>query len=103
MGLENDPVVLERMAAVEKHFYVQEYYKRNVSDVVVLTDDDKLAYYNQNLSQFYQFPYVTIDYIQAENEEMANKALAELKNGVSFADVSDKYNQNTYAKGLKEE
>ncbi|MBP7333125.1 MAG: peptidyl-prolyl cis-trans isomerase [Candidatus Cloacimonas sp.] len=101
MGLENDPVVLERMAAVEKHFYVQEYYKRNVSDVVVLTDDDKLAYYNQNLSQFYQFPYVTIDYIQAENEEMANKALAELKNGVSFADVSDKYNQNTYAKGLK--
>jgi len=60
-----------------------------------------LSYYNQNLSQFYQYPYVTIDYIQAENEDAAKKALAELKKGISFATVSDTYNQNSYAKSLK--
>jgi len=101
MGLENDPIVLEHISAIEKRFYIQEYYKRNVSDLVFITDDDLLSYYNQNLSQFYQYPYVTIDYIQAENEDAAKKALAELKKGISFATVSDTYNQNSYAKGLK--
>jgi len=92
---------LEHISAIEKRFYIQEYYKRNVSDLVFITDDDLLSYYNQNLSQFYQYPYVTIDYIQAENEDAAKKALAELKKGISFATVSDTYNQNSYAKGLK--
>ncbi|MEN6444633.1 MAG: peptidyl-prolyl cis-trans isomerase [Candidatus Cloacimonas sp.] len=101
MGLENDPTVLERIAGIEKRFYVQEYYKRNVSDLIVLTDEDLRAYYDQNLAQFYQNPNITIDYIQAENETEARKALAELKKGASFAAISDKYNQNTYAKGLK--
>ncbi|HQC31650.1 MAG TPA: peptidyl-prolyl cis-trans isomerase [Candidatus Cloacimonas sp.] len=101
MGLENDPTVLEYISAIEKRFYIQEYYKRNVSDLVIITDDTLLSYYNQNLSLFYQYPYITIDYIQAENEEAAKKALAELKKGVAFAAVSDTYNQNTYAKGLK--
>lgn len=101
MGLENDPIVLERIANIEKRFYIQEYYKRNVSDLVVITEDDLQSYYNQNMSQFYLNPYIEIDYLQAADENEAKKALEELKKGVSFAEVSDKYNQNTYAKGLK--
>jgi len=101
MGLENDPIVLERIANIEKRFYIQEYYKRNVSDLVVITEDDLQSYYNQNMSQFYLNPYIEIDYLQAADENEAKKALEELKKGVTFAEVSDKYNQNTYAKGLK--
>ena len=101
MGLDKDPSVLERIAATEKRFYVQEYYTRNVSDLVILTEDDQLNFYNQNLKSFYLDPYITIDYIQVTDEAEGKKALAELKSGASFVSVSDKYNQNTYAKSLK--
>ena len=75
MGLENDPIVLERIANIEKRFYIQEYYKRNVSDLVVITEDDLQSYYNQNMSQFYLNPYIEIDYLQAADENEAKKAL----------------------------
>ncbi|MDY0152742.1 MAG: peptidyl-prolyl cis-trans isomerase [Candidatus Cloacimonas sp.] len=100
MGLDKDPSVMERIQAVEKRFYIQEYYQRNVSDLVILTDADLLNYYNQNLSSFYLNPTISIDYIQVSDEAEGKKALAELKRGVPFAEVSDKYNQNVYAKGL---
>ncbi|GAB1365300.1 hypothetical protein MASR1M36_01710 [Candidatus Cloacimonadaceae bacterium] len=101
LGIDKDPGVLEKIKAVEKRYYMQEFYKRNVSDLVVLSDADMLQYYNDNLKTFYQYPYITIDYIQVSDEAEGKKALAELKKGISFADVSDKYNQNVYAKGLK--
>lgn len=101
LGLDKDPTVLEKIKAVEKRYYMQEFYKRNVSDLVVLTENDQLNYYLQNQSVFYLYPYITIDYLQVADESEGKKALAELKKGVSFAEVSEKYNQNTYAKGLK--
>ncbi len=101
LGLDKDQAVLEKIKAVEKRYYMQEFYKRNVSDLVVLSDQDLQDYYAQNQKVFYLYPYITIDYLQVADENEGKKALAELKKGVSFAEVSDKYNQNTYAKGLK--
>lgn len=101
MGLDKDPTVLSRLADVDKRFYIQEYYNRNVSELVVVTDADLQDFYNQNLSTFYLNPYITIDYLQAEDEATAKKALAELKRGKSFGEVSEKYNINAYAKSLK--
>lgn len=101
MGLDKDPTVLERIQATEKRYYMQEFYKRNVTDLVILSDADLLDYYNQNLSSFFLNPYIAIDYLQVADEAEGKKALAELKKGHSFAEVSEKYNQNTYAKGLK--
>ncbi len=100
MGLDKDPTVIERINATEKRFYMQEFYKRNVTDLVVLSDDDLLRYFNENPKTFYLSPYITIDYIQVTDEAEGKKALAELKKGASFASVSDAYNQNSYAKGL---
>ncbi|HCX59953.1 MAG TPA: hypothetical protein DG355_04755, partial [Candidatus Cloacimonas sp.] len=50
---------------------------------------------------FYQSPNITIHYIQTATEQDAIDAIAELNAGATFAAVSDKYNQNTYSKGLK--
>jgi len=100
MGLDKDPTVLERISATDKRYYMQEFYKKNVTDLVVLGDNDLQKYYNENPKTFYLSPYITIDYIQVASEEEGKKALSELKKGVSFATVSDTYNQNSYAKGL---
>ncbi|MCB5269326.1 MAG: peptidyl-prolyl cis-trans isomerase [Candidatus Cloacimonadaceae bacterium] len=101
LGVDKDPVVLDRINQVQKRFYLQEYYKRNVSDLVDMTDTDLHDYYQENLKLFYMNPNITIHYIQTASEEDAQAAINELNAGASFADVSDKYNQNTYARGLK--
>ena len=101
MGIDQAPEVLEHLSELTDRFYLQEYYKRNVTDLVELTDEDLQQYYNENLEQFYQSPNITIFYIQTATEQDALDAKAELEAGASFADVSDKYNQNTYSKGLK--
>ena len=72
-----------------------------MSDLVTLTEDDKQSFYQENLKLFYMNPNITIHYIQTASEADAKAAIAELNAGASFAEVSDKYNQNTYAKGLK--
>lgn len=101
LGLENTKDMQERIEKLQKRYYLQEYYKRNVSDMVIISDSDLQAYYQENLKAFYVNPNITIHYIQAASEEEALKAKSELNAGASFAAVSDKYNQNTYAKGLK--
>jgi hypothetical protein len=101
LGIDQDPEVLEKIAAGTRQFYLQEYYKRNVSDLLVVTEADKQRYYNENKQAFYLFPYLSISYIQAQDEASALLALAELNQGKPFAEVSDQYNINTYAKGLK--
>lgn len=101
MGLDKAPDVLEKISQMEKRYYLQEYYKRNVTDLVLITEQDKLDYYNQNLRQYYMYPNISIDLIQAKDQAEALKALDDLNGGTPFDVVSDTYNQNTYAKGLK--
>jgi peptidyl-prolyl cis-trans isomerase C len=101
LGIDKAPDVQERIKQVEKRFYLQEYYKRNVSDMVTITDEEMQDFYTENLTLFAVSPNVTIHYIHTATEQDAQDAIAELNAGASFAAVSDKYNQNTYAKGLK--
>lgn len=101
LGIDKSPDVRDRILQVQKRYYLQEYYKRNVSDLVTLTEDDMQSFYQENLKLFYMNPNITIHYIQTASEADAQAAIAELNAGASFAEVSDKYNQNTYAKGLK--
>lgn len=103
LNMEADPDVQMRIKRATRQMLTQEYYKRNISDLLVITEADKRKYYDDNKQAFYLFPYIAISYIQTTNEESAREALAELNAGASFADVSDKYNVNNYAKGLKGE
>lgn len=101
LGLDKDPEILQKIAEGERQFFIQEFYKRNVSDLVIVTEADKLRYYEDNKQAYFEFPNLTIEYIQAADEDSALAAIAKLKAGASFADVSDEYNINSYAKGLK--
>ncbi len=101
LGLDKAPEVLERLQDMERRFYLQEYYKRHVTEVVEISEEAKEEYYQENLKLFYLNPNITIEYIQTATEQDAQDALSELGEGATFASVSDKYNQNTYARGLK--
>lgn len=101
LGIDKNPDVQKRIKDGEKQFYVQEFYQRNVAGMGIITDEMKRKFYTDNQALYYVMPYVTIDYIQTETEGDANKAIAELNSGQTWETVSDKYNINTYAKGLK--
>lgn len=101
LNIQSDPIVMDKNNNGRKQFYIQEYYKRNVTDPVIVTDTAKRDFYNQNIKSFYISPYISILYIQAQDEAMAQKAYRELVAGATWDSVSDKYNINTYAKGLK--
>jgi len=101
LGIDKSPEVTERLEDLTRRFYLQEYYKRHVTSQVEITEEDKEQYYQENLQLFYLNPNITIEYIQTSTEQDALDAMQELADGASFAEVSDKYNQNTYARGLK--
>ena len=101
MGIDKAPEVTERLDELKKRFYLQEYYRRHVTDVVEISEEDKQQYYQDNLELFYMNPNITIEYIQTASEQDALDAIEEINGGSSFAKVSDRYNQNTYARGLK--
>lgn len=101
MGVDKDPDVLQKINDGKRQFLIQDYYTTNITNLLVITEADKLDYYNNNLAVFYQFPNVAIEHIQTADSAAALLALKEIQNGESFAAVSDKYNTNTYSKGLK--
>jgi TolA-binding protein/parvulin-like peptidyl-prolyl isomerase len=101
MNIDKTKEVADRLADLDRRFYLQEYYRRNVTDLVQMTEADMEDYYNENLRLFFNAPNITIHYIQTASQQDALDAIEELNAGTSFAEVSDKYNQNTYAKGLR--
>lgn len=101
LGLDKDPEILQKIAEGERQFFIQEFYKRNVTDLAIVSEADKLRYYEDNKQAYFEFPNLSIEYIQAADEESALAAIAKLNAGEDFADVSDEYNINSYAKGLK--
>ncbi len=100
LNLPTDPGILEKTENLKKQFLVQEYYKRNITGKVELTETDKQAWFEQHKAEFYVQPYITILYIQPEDEAQAAKALKDLNRGKPFKQVSDTYSIHTYAKSL---
>ena len=101
MGIENDEEVSQKIDASTRQFYIQEYYRRLVSDKVMITEADKVAYFEENQELFLMLPVINISYIQVADEDAGYAALAELNSNIGWEEVSNLYSQNQYIKGLK--
>ena len=100
MNLLTDPGVMEKNNAAKKQILLQEYYKRNVTDTVKLSEAEKQSFYEQNKKEFYNLPNITIKYLQPADEQNALKAMSELKKGVAFDSVAAHYSINKLAKNV---
>ena len=101
LKLNEDPEVLSNIEAAKKQYLIQEFYKRNITDLAVVTEEDKRSYYEENKKFFYVNPNITVNLIQLPDEETALQAIKELHSGKSFEEVSNLYNINNYIKSLK--
>jgi len=101
LKLNEDPEVLSNIEAAKKQYLIQEFYKRNITDLAVVTEEDKRSYYEENKKFFYVNPNITVNLIQLPDEETALQAIKELRSGKSFEEVSNLYNINNYIKSLK--
>ena len=101
LKLNEDPEVLSNIEEAKKQYLIQEFYKRNITDLAVVTEEDKRSYYEENKKFFYVNPNITVNLIQLPDEETALQAIKELHSGKSFEEVSNLYNINNYIKSLK--
>ncbi|NLA45268.1 MAG: tetratricopeptide repeat protein [Candidatus Cloacimonetes bacterium] len=101
LKLNEDPEVLSNIEEAKKQYLIQEFYKRNITDLAVVTEEDKRSYYEENKKFFYVNPNITVNLIQLPDEETALQAIKELRSGKSFEEVSNLYNINNYIKSLK--
>ena len=101
LKLNEDPEVLSNIEEAKKQYLIQEFYKRNITDLAVVTEEDKRSYYEENKKLFYVNPNITVNLIQLPDEETALQAIKELRSGKSFEEVSNLYNINNYIKSLK--
>lgn len=101
LGMDQDPAVVSLISTAEKQFLIQEFYRRNITEMGIITDQMKREYYANNQAQYFVQPNITIDYMQAAGESQARDALARLQSGISFREVSDSLNINSYARGLQ--
>jgi parvulin-like peptidyl-prolyl isomerase len=101
MGVDKDPDVEQKINDGKRQFLIQDYYTRNITEKLTITEADKLAYYNENMPVFYLFPNVTIQHVQLSDAESAQTVYRALTSGEDFTAISEKYNTNTYSKNLK--
>ncbi len=102
LGLDKKKEIADKVDNATREIYIESYYRQEVRDqVAAISNKDKQQYYMSHLDEFYEQPNTTILYIQAEDQESAEKALTELKSGKAWAEVSNTYNKNGYAKNNK--
>ena len=105
MGLDKDEEVQNTIAIltgdVTTRALVDALVKREILDKVVVTDEEAMAYYNENKASFAIKEKVKIHQIMVKTEEEAQKIREELDNGADFAELAKEksIDQHTATKG----
>ncbi|HNW99916.1 MAG TPA: peptidyl-prolyl cis-trans isomerase [Candidatus Cloacimonadota bacterium] len=100
-GLDKDPTLIQKMNDGLKPLFMQEYYQRNIQKRVQISPADKETYYNQNKKKYFDSPNTTIAYLQTSDKKDADKAIAALRKGMSFAEAVKEFSTNKYSKELQ--
>ncbi len=78
---------------IEERLKVELLLNQAVNNNIEVTEQDIKDYYNANKSKFKQPKRAHIMHIFTTDKETANKALAELKRGISFSEVAERYSE----------
>ncbi len=98
LGIDKKDVVELTIKDNIKPIMTRIYRDKEFKKEIVITNEMKKKYYNENIKDFKINPSYSILYIQAKDNEDAAKARAEIDNDVDFIDVLNKYSINKYSK-----
>ena len=78
---------------------LNQYNTKEIKDKIKPTESNLKKYYEENKDEFFtQKPTATIMHIQTPTADSAEIALSELRSGVDFQEVVEKYSNNDYTK-----
>lgn len=88
--LEEEAAFLEVLAEMEKSLLIQ-YAANQLMTSVTADDAEVKAFFDDNQAMFKQAATASASHILVEDKDTADKVLAEIKDGLSFADAASKY------------
>ncbi|MBW6515478.1 MAG: peptidyl-prolyl cis-trans isomerase [Candidatus Cloacimonetes bacterium] len=98
LGIDQRDDVNDAIESALKDHYAMEFRKRDISDRVIIPQEEVSNYYEQSKDRFTENPNIVIRYIMPENAESAEKAKQALLAGEDFIDVMNSYSINSFSK-----
>lgn len=91
-GYEKDPEIVERINQYKANLYKGQLYREVFKELPTnITTDTLKKYYEEHINDFMSPPMVRLNRLVTDTKEKAEKAYNELKRGVPFKKVVEKY------------
>ena len=81
-----------------REYYAMEFRQRDISDKVIIPQDEIRSHYDQNIDRFTESANTIIHYIMPEDNEQATLTKNALADGMDFIDVMNLYSTNSFSK-----
>jgi len=86
-GLENDPLVVARVQRKKEQLLVERMYQDSVGSRVWVSKEERQAYYQKHLPQFFTYPSVRFAALVRESKAGADSVEKALRAGRSVAEI----------------
>ncbi len=86
-GLEQDPLVAEPLRLKREELVVEHMYQDSVGSRVWVSKDERRAYYQKNLSQFFTYPWVQFAALVRDSKAGADSVERALSSGRSLFEL----------------
>jgi len=91
-GLDKDEEYLNEVERAKENV-LKNYALGKLLSSVTVSDDEISGYYNENKEEFITGPSVRASHILVDNEDEANKVIAEINAGLFFGEAAKKYSK----------
>ncbi len=99
-GFDKLPEHLEKLEDYTHQLMVEKLTEAEVDEKIAYTDDELMAYYQQNMSEYIEDAKVRATCITLDDEDLANETLDEIKAGKDIAAVAKElYDDGKFANG----
>lgn len=97
-GYDKDTTVVRISNNNCESVYISRYYEKNISNLVKVNNKEMQDYYTNNKDKYKVSPMISIQYLRAKNDSVAQIVNAELKKGTSFVDLIRSYSEESISK-----
>ncbi|MEA1973909.1 MAG: peptidyl-prolyl cis-trans isomerase [Candidatus Cloacimonadota bacterium] len=97
-NIHKDKEVLANIKEVERPYYIDTYQNNLLDNKAKITEQEISNYYDEHHKSYRVQPSISIRYLQAQDEETANKIKSSLDRGDDYIDILNTLSTNEFSK-----